>query len=229
MRVSLSPFDAKDAVLVDLQALVLRHAAEDDVVILRAGEVLQGGAERFRRHDAQIDLQAVAGADRHLRVAAGDAPGPLRRISPRRSIAGVRIVGVDENVEIADRLFAAAIAARELDLVDRLRSRTDARAAPARSGRPRPSTCRTLACSATLIPCRMICSVLSPKPLSLLHLPRFAGGFELVERFDAQFLVQRGRFLRPDARECAREPARCRAPALSAPRAAAACRSARAS
>ena len=42
-----SSFDAKHAVFVDLQAVVLGHAAQDDVVVLRAGEVLQGRAERF--------------------------------------------------------------------------------------------------------------------------------------------------------------------------------------
>ena len=69
------------------QAAVLGHAAEDDVVVLRAGEVLQRGAERLGRHDAQIDLQAAGQADRHLRVAAADHVGhflELRRGGPSR-------------------------------------------------------------------------------------------------------------------------------------------------
>ena len=73
--------DAKHAVLVDLQPAVLGHAAEDHVVVLRAGEVLQRRAERLGRHDAQVDLQAAVEPDRHLRVAAADQLRPLPRTS----------------------------------------------------------------------------------------------------------------------------------------------------
>ena len=49
---------AEDAVFVDLQPPRLGPAAEHDVVLLRAGEVLQGRAERLGRHGPQIDLHA---------------------------------------------------------------------------------------------------------------------------------------------------------------------------
>ena len=66
---------AEDAVLVDLQPSRLGPAAEHDVVLLRAGEVLQGGAERLGRHRPQIDLHAGRQPERHFRLAAGDDRG----------------------------------------------------------------------------------------------------------------------------------------------------------
>ena len=50
--------------------VVVRHPAEHDVVVLRPGEVLQGRAERFFGHDAEVDLHPSGEPDRHLRVAA---------------------------------------------------------------------------------------------------------------------------------------------------------------
>ena len=65
------PLAAEHAVLVDLQSAVLGQAAQHDVVLLRAGEVLQGRAERLGRHRAQVDLHAGCQPQRHLRLAAG--------------------------------------------------------------------------------------------------------------------------------------------------------------
>ena len=81
---------AEDAVLVDLQPAVLGQAAQHDVVLLRAGEVLQGRPERLGRHDAQIDLQAAGQPDRHLRVAAEQHLSATPGTRPKRSITVAR-------------------------------------------------------------------------------------------------------------------------------------------
>ena len=59
----------ENAVLVDLQPLGLREAAQLDVVVLRAGEVLKGGAEALRRHNSQVNLKPLSRADAALRAA----------------------------------------------------------------------------------------------------------------------------------------------------------------
>ena len=69
--------------------------------------------------------------------------GPARR--PRRETAEAvhhlrRLAGHDQDVQVADRVLAAAIAAGQFQLFD-ARKPADARARPGRSGRPRPSTC----------------------------------------------------------------------------------------
>ena len=50
----------EQAVLVELVALLDGQFAKPDVVLLRAGEVLQGGTERLGRQDPQIDLDLAA-------------------------------------------------------------------------------------------------------------------------------------------------------------------------
>src|SRR4051812_24076830 len=56
---------AKDTVLVDLEAKLLAHAADGDVVRFGAGEVHHRSAETFLSHATQIDLQAWI--DEHAR------------------------------------------------------------------------------------------------------------------------------------------------------------------
>ncbi len=52
------------AVLVDLEAGAHRHLAELDVVLLAAGEILEGRPEGALFHHAQVDLDALIGDDR---------------------------------------------------------------------------------------------------------------------------------------------------------------------
>ena len=78
---------AKDAVLVDLQPAVLGQAAKHDVVRLRAGEVLQGRAERLGRHDAQVHLQSGCRGGPTFSCRRGRALRPRRVYAARRSIA----------------------------------------------------------------------------------------------------------------------------------------------
>ena len=96
-----------------------RPAAEHDVVLLRAGEVLQRRAERLGRHRPQIDLHAGRQPQRHLRVAPGedraDAAERRQAVHRRRDVAGD-----DEKIEVADGFLAAAIAAGGDDLLDGL-------------------------------------------------------------------------------------------------------------
>ena len=63
---------AEHAVLVDLQAELLRDAADRDVVRLGAGEVVQCRAVAFLRHDAQVDLHAAFEQHAGARLAGGE-------------------------------------------------------------------------------------------------------------------------------------------------------------
>ncbi len=88
--------------------------AQDDVVGLRAGEVLQRRPERLGRHDAQIDLQAAAAAGPTSSSRRGPARRPGRGSAARRSIAAGGVAGDDQEVQIAHRLAAAAVTAGRL-------------------------------------------------------------------------------------------------------------------
>ena len=59
---------AKDVTLEEVTAGADSAARPRESAML----VLQRGAERFCRHDAQIDLQSIAQSDRHLGVATAD-------------------------------------------------------------------------------------------------------------------------------------------------------------
>src|SRR5579862_109937 len=94
----------RDAVLGDRQTAPHRVLAHRDVVVLRAGEVLEEVAERLRRHDAEVEAETVARDDRRLRVAVrrylddprhlDEVRGQLRRIGRTR-----------DHVEVAERLL----------------------------------------------------------------------------------------------------------------------------
>src|SRR5207249_1606037 len=64
--------DGKDAVLVELQSLADGDRAQLDVVFLRAGEVLQGGAKALWRHYSQVDLYVGDGKNRRPGIAGSE-------------------------------------------------------------------------------------------------------------------------------------------------------------
>ena len=112
-----APAPAEHAVLADLQALALGHAAHRHVVRLGPGEVVERGAEAVRVDHAQVDLEAGAEQDarpglalrqrfRHLRI--GGEPGHHRVGRLRRH----------EDVEVADGVAHPPVAAGDLDPVD---------------------------------------------------------------------------------------------------------------
>ena len=88
-------------------------------MVFRAGEVLQRGAERLLRDDAEIDLQTMWEANRHLRIPSPDE-GRRRGKLCQTIHDGIRIVGDNEQVEIADRFASATVAASRLELQDPL-------------------------------------------------------------------------------------------------------------
>ncbi len=185
--------DAEDAVFVDFEAAVFGHAAEDDVVVLGAGEVLQGGAERFGRHDAEVDLQAAGEPDRKLRVAAADHFGrvvELHQVVHR----GGGVFGVDQQVEVADRLAAAAVAAGGLDLPDAFvlahvgDQLLDDRVG---LGPVHPHVGRGGEVDAG----EDFFLRLGAEAFELAHLVGLAGGPQHVERIDLEFFVERRRLL----------------------------------
>ena len=106
--------DPQEPLLRERPALVAGHRAQADVVLLRPGEVDAVRAGLAGRHDHQVHLRAAQQADRGL-VPAGVhdvVDGAERREAPDER-GGV--VGLGEEVEVADRLAPAAERARRLD------------------------------------------------------------------------------------------------------------------
>ena len=108
---------ADDAVLVDREPLLLREAAELDVVLLGAREVLERGAEALARDDAEVDLELLLPEE-----------GARFRLALPEDLADVGeggeevhhllgLPGDDEDVDVLDRLLHAADAAGEGDLL----------------------------------------------------------------------------------------------------------------
>ena len=122
-RVHLARLDDGDAVLGDREPAPLSLLAQRDVVLLRAGEVLQQVAVALRRHDAEVEPEALLADHGRLRVAVGDDlehPGQPDEVRGQRGGVGR---GRD-HVEIAERLATPARAARLGD-VDRGRVRPE--------------------------------------------------------------------------------------------------------
>jgi hypothetical protein len=105
---------AEDAVLVDLETMFQTERANRDVVRFGTGEVVQRGAKRDRWNHPEIHLQATIehhGASRRsLRLHLFHAA-----VRGESCDDGVWPGGRDENVNIADRILPAAVAAGHLE------------------------------------------------------------------------------------------------------------------
>ena len=196
----LSGLDHRDAVLGDREPVALRLLAQRDVVVLRAGEVLQEVAVALRRHDAEIEPEALLGDHGRLRVAVGDdLEHPRQADEVRRQRRGVG--GGRDHVEVAERLAAPARAARLGD-VDRggvgaaaPRRPRGRREAPCRGGRDaaRPAPGRRRAPSAPSPPSS------APMPASVRSCCPSAAAFSSGERRDAELPPDARRRLRAEA------------------------------
>ena len=87
--------------------------AQGDVVGFRAGEVLHGGAEGFRRQKAHVHLHAAAQAEADFVLAAGDdfhQAGEFDDVLDELFAGGVIAAGLagDQDVEVADGFAPAA-------------------------------------------------------------------------------------------------------------------------
>src|SRR5205809_19492 len=108
------PRAAKEAVLVQLPALLHGELAEHDVVRLAPREVEERGAEALLGDDAHIDLEPVLQLHAALRVALAEDARHRRQLRE----GGDRRFGrarKGEEVGVADGLLAAADRARDLD------------------------------------------------------------------------------------------------------------------
>lgn len=119
------PLALEDAVLGDLEAFVLGHGAELDVVGLGAREILEGGAVLGAGHEAEVNLAfAVLGRDhdRGLSFAGGqdalDAGGAGEALDDAGSVLAAALLGAGEDVDVAHGLFHAAERPGRLDPVD---------------------------------------------------------------------------------------------------------------
>ena len=115
-RLHLAGLGDRDAVLRDRETAADRLLAERDVVLLRAGEVLQQVAEALRRHDAQVEPEPLLRHDRRLRVAVRDDLEHARQGREERRQRG-RVGRRGDHVEVSEALAPAAHAAglRHLD------------------------------------------------------------------------------------------------------------------
>ena len=122
-----------------------RALAELDVVLGRAGEVLEQVAEGLVGADPQVDLEAGVGEDAGRGVAAA---APLGGQSVRRERLGerARVVGGRDQVEVLAGLGPAPRRAGDLDPV------RDARGPAGRRGSPRRPAGRGRAAAARRIP-----------------------------------------------------------------------------
>ena len=77
----------ENAVLGDREAAPDGVLPQRDVVVLRAGEVLEQVAVALRRNDAEVEAKAVVGDDRRLRAAPARPPRPPSLARRRRSSA----------------------------------------------------------------------------------------------------------------------------------------------
>jgi hypothetical protein len=107
-------FNTKQSVLVQLEAPLNGTVAQGDVVGLRAGEVLLGGAETLERHQPQVRLKPSPQQHARLRLSARedafDEAVAGERIHQRRRRAR------RQNIEISARLAPAAQAADDRDI-----------------------------------------------------------------------------------------------------------------
>ena len=110
-RVHLARLDHRDAVLGDREPAALRVLAHRDVVLLRAGEVLEQAPVALRGDDPQVEAQSLLRDHGRLRLAARhdlEHPGqPDEMPGQRRGVGGRR-----DHVEVAERLLPAPHAAR---------------------------------------------------------------------------------------------------------------------
>ena len=113
-RDELAVVDPEEAIFVELEAALDRAIAESDVVRLRAGEILQRGAEAFARHDAQIGLKAAP--EQHARLGLAVREHALDELVAREGVHQRRRRAGGEDVEIAAGLAAAPQAANGRDV-----------------------------------------------------------------------------------------------------------------
>ena len=120
--------DPQEALLRQAPAAVAGHRAEPDVVLLGPGEVDPVGPRLARWHDHQVGLRPAHQPDGRLVAALVDdridEPERGERLDQR-----LRLVGLGEDVEIADRLLPAPERAGRLHRPDarRRRQRVDQR------------------------------------------------------------------------------------------------------
>ena len=109
-------FAHEHTIFVDLELALLAKAPDFDVVRLRAGEVLQCGAEASGRHHAQVHLQPALQAHGGARLAVGEHI--LDLVVFHKAVHHVRCaLGRRQDVEVTHGLLAAPVAAGDLDLL----------------------------------------------------------------------------------------------------------------
>ncbi len=192
MRDDLAGLDGRHPVLRDREPAALRLLPKCDVVVLRAGEVLQNVAVALVRHDTEVEAKPVVADHGRLRVAArhdlGDPVTVAERADERRGVARRR-----DQVEIANGLVPAAHASR-LGNGGRGRMRLELGedATHGREALPEEAPRLRLVAHAGLECFQDLPLAARAHPGQVAQAAVLGGGLQAVERRDAE--------LRPDAR-----------------------------
>ena len=191
--------DPDEPLLGQAPAAVAGDAAQRDVVVRGPGEVDEVRAGLAGRHDHQVHLRAAQQLDRGLRVPGAQHPlDDAEPGEPRDD--GVGVVGLDEQVEVADRLAPPAQRARlddppnpgrALELRDEVVG-DRLRAIEQQPLRPRLELLDAL--EDPLLGAR-------GDALEAAQAPRLGGLPQVLERLDPEALVDDPHRLRPDARD----------------------------
>ena len=194
--------DPQEALLGQAPATVARHRAEPDVVFLGPGEVDPVGPRLARRHDHQVGLRPAHQPDGGLVAALVDdridEPERRERLDQR-----LRLVGLGEDVEVADRLLPAPERAGRLHRADARASPTARRSATSMVSSARSRRIRSNRSSSLAIPSRTSASVLVDIPRRPLQTARLGGLAQVVDGLDAEVRVELPDGLRARARGCA--------------------------
>ena len=191
--------EAGEALLRQAPAAVAGDPAEADVVLLAAGEVDEVRPGLARRHRHEVDLRP-AGQPHGGLVWPGPDDGLDRGQSREAGDDGRRVVGLDEQVEVADGLAAATEGTGGHD-------RADARRVGERRHQAVDEPLRRAERQAR----RSAVDHLEPRPQARDPLlrqpgdgpqrPRPQRGAEVVEALDAEALPEEPDGLRPDTRD----------------------------
>ena len=193
--------DVRDAVLRDREPAPHCVLAHRDVVVLRAGEVLQEVPERLRRDDAQVEAEPFARDDRRLRVAlrrdVGDPPQACELLRQLGGIGRAR-----DDVEVAERLLPPP---HRPGLGDRDRRRQLAQRSDYRLHLGQAATEQVAVGLRALGLVRErgedLLLALRPEPRKRPQPLRLGRRLELVERLDAELVPDAGGGLRAETRQ----------------------------
>ena len=200
--VDLAALDVGDPVLGDREPHRHRALAQLDVVLLRAGEVLQQVAELLGRDDPQVDARSRCGSGPGAPSRPGLPASAISGCSARRAASARRLARGGDQVDVLAGLGPAPRRAGDLDLVGG--------GVLAQRRRPAPRRPRSTSESRRRSPAPSVAEPLErrrarsprpsrPRPLTSRSSPLLGRLAQLLERGDPELVVEPPRGLRAEA------------------------------